>query len=196
MLFRRPPRYSAVLRDVAKLGVVKYPAVRKYGDIDSEDFEAYYARWPRELGAIPEAIVKDWIYRHWSDFREHWIRLAPHTWHYESVTIPSSEILAIDHIGTWIPELDAEGVEYVSDAPRSRTRMAQYMLKNGTFPVPILVARNAGHVVHPRSAKELMKEPLQLIEGHCRLACIRGMINAKHPQLAAEHSVWIATIPR
>jgi hypothetical protein len=174
---------------------VKYPAVRNYGDSDFESFESYYARWPQELSAIPELVIKDWIYRHWRDFSSHWISLEPHRWSYESQLFSTAQILQIDHISTWIKELNAEGVEYVSDAPRSRTRMAKYMLANGTFPMPILVAKNAGHAVHPRSANEAMKEPLQLIEGHCRLACLRGMIISNHPNLAAEHRVWVAKIP-
>jgi len=175
---------------------MKYPAVHKYGDIDVESFESYYARWPEALSAIPELVVEDWIYRHWRDFSHHWIALEPHTWQYVRKRFTSADILEIDHISTWISELDAEGVEYVSNAPRSGTRMAQFMLTNGTFPVPILVAENAGHIVHPRSAKEPMKEPFQLIEGHCRLACLRGMINASHPKLGQEHEVWVATLPR
>ncbi len=175
---------------------MKYPAVRKYGDIDMESFESYYARWPAAFSAIPKLVVEDWIYRHWGDFSDYWIDLEPHNWIYESKRFSSADILKIDHISTWIRELDAEGVEYVSNAPRSRTRMAQFILTNGTFPVPILVAKNAGHVIHPRSAKEPMKEPLQLIEGHCRLACLRGMINSNHPNLAVEHESWVATLPR
>lgn len=174
---------------------MKYPAVFKYGDVDVESFESYYSKWPEELSAIPKLVVQDWIYRHWRDFSNYWITLEPHHWSFESVTFSNFEVLGIDHISTWIKELDAEGVEYVGDTPRSKSRLAQYMLNNGTFPIPILVAKNAGHVIHPRSAKDRMKAPLQLIEGHCRLACMRGMINSNYPNLAAEHIVWMATIP-
>lgn len=172
-----------------------YPPVRHYGDIHVEPFETYYERWPSRLSAIPRPIVEDWIYRHWSDFKRHWMALAPHTWRYELRTFTSAEVLSIGHVSTWISDLDAEGVEYVSGFPRGRTRMAQFMLEHGTFPVPILVAQGAGHVVHPRSANERMKEPFQLIEGHSRLACIRGMINAQYSTLAPSHRVWVANIP-
>lgn len=179
-----------------KCDFMQYPSVRGYGDFEVETFDSYYARWPQELSAVPRQVVQDWIYRHWRDFSNHWSGLAPHTWSYELKSLSSEEIRSIDHVGTWISELDAEGVEYISDTPRSRTRMAKYMLEYGTFPVPILVAQSAGHVVHPRSVREFMKEPLQLVEGHCRLACLRGMMNAKHPNLAHQHQVWVATIPR
>lgn len=172
-----------------------YPPVRKYGDIEMESFENYYDRWPTSLQTIPQEVVKDWIYRHWSDFENHWVQLKPHLWSYRRELFSNADILAIDHIGTLIRELDAEGVEYVTGAPRSQTRLAQYMLSNGTFPVPILVAEGARNLGHPRCGGEPMKQPYQLIEGHCRLACMRGMINSQHARLASHHAVWVASIP-
>ena len=174
---------------------MKYPPVKNYGDTDAESFEAYYSRWPSTMAAIPKGIVEDWIYRHWTDFEHHWANLRPHLWRYQKVKLSNDEILLIDHVSTWIEELDAEGVEYVSGAHRSTTRLARYMLEHGTSPVPILIAKDSGHMLHPHSASETMKEPLQLIEGHRRLACLRGMIHAKHPMLASHHEVWLATIP-
>ena len=172
-----------------------YPPVIHYGDMDCESFDAYYERWPSELSAIPKSVVADWIHRHWNCFHKHWIELQPHTWSYNLTQFSYEEILAIDHIGRWIPELDAEGVEYVGNTPRSKTRLATHMLTNGTFPVSIIVAKNSGHIVQPRSGGVHMKEPYQLIEGHSRLACIRGMINANHPSLQKLHNVWVVTIP-
>jgi hypothetical protein len=172
-----------------------FPAVRHYGNIQAESFEEHYARWPAALSGIPRGIVQDWIHRHWSDFRRHWVKLTPHRWSFELASLSNDQVLSIGHVGTWISELDAEGVEFVTGKPRSRTRLAQFMLENGTFPVPIIVARDASHMVHPRSGGELTKAPYQLIEGHARLACLRGMINVGHSRLAERHDVWIATIP-
>lgn len=172
-----------------------YPAVARYGDFDVESFDAYWSRWPQALGAIPKSVVEDWIYRHWPCFRDRWIPLAPHTWDFELVHFSNDEILAIDHVGSWIADLDAEGVEYVGDTPRARTRLARYMRANGTFPVPIIVAAGASHVVLPRSGGAPMKTPWQLVEGHCRLACLRGMIHARFPTLSSVHAVWLVRIP-
>jgi hypothetical protein len=172
-----------------------FPPVLNYGDIDAESFDEYYARWPAELGGIPRGVVQDWIHRHWDDFRRHWTKLEPHRWVFELISFSNDQVLSIDHIGAWIQELDAEGVEFVTNKPRSRTRLAQFMLEHGTFPVPIIVAHHAGHVIHPRSGGERMKVPYQLIEGHTRLACIRGMINSDYPRLAERHDVWLVRIP-
>ncbi|WP_231602662.1 hypothetical protein, partial [Herbaspirillum chlorophenolicum] len=111
-------------------------------------------------------------------------------------TFSNDRILAIDHILTWIQELDAEGVEFVTDKPRAQTRLGRFMLGHGTFPVPIIVAQDASHVIAPRSGGEHMKAPLHLIEGHSRLACIRGMINSSYPTLKMLHSVWVVKIPK
>ncbi len=172
-----------------------YPAVKGYGDYVVESFEDYYARWPAELSKIPKMVVEDWIYRHWSCFSNRWIPLQPHLWKYEIALLTCEEILSIDHVLTWIQELDAEGVEYVTGKPRAQSRLAQFMLTNGTFPLPIIVAQNAGHAIYPQSGNLRMKEPLQLIEGHCRLACLRGMINSNHKNLQAKHQIWLVEIP-
>jgi len=173
-----------------------YPPVRDYGDIERESFDSYYGRWPQELSNIPKPVVEDWIHRHWNCFEERWSALAPHKWEYHLETFSNDRILAIDHVLTWIQDLDAEGVEYVTDKPRAQTRLARFMLEHGTFPVPIIVAQDASHLIAPGSGGEHMKAPLHLIEGHSRLACIRGMINSSYPTLKPQHSVWVVKIPK
>lgn len=172
-----------------------YPTVHRYGDMDRESFDSYYSRWPPELSSIPKSVVEDWIYRHWNCFQDRWISLAPHTWTYRKSSFNNDQILTIDHVLTWISELDAEGVEFVTGAPRSQCSVGRFMLSEGTFPVPIIVAEEASHVVCPRGGGAHMKAPLQLIEGHTRLACLRGMINAGHQNVKNNHQVWLVQIP-
>ena len=172
-----------------------YPPVVGYGDFEVESFDSYFSKWPKSLSNIPIGVVQDWIYRHWRDFSSYWLDLKPHQWSFELTQLTTEKIHSIDHISTWINDLDVEEVEYVNGFQRGRGKLAQYMLSNGIFPVPIIVAKNAGHIVHPRSNGEMMKAPFQLIEGHSRLACIRGMINANHPKLQQLHDVWLVTIP-
>lgn len=173
-----------------------YPPVLGYGDQKTESFDDYYARWPSELSSIPQQVVQDWIYRHWSCFNSYWAATKPHLWAYRLEAFTNAKILTIQHPEGWTQSLEDESAEYVAGKPRSHAPFAKYLLTNGTFPLPILVAEDAGHVRHPRLRGEVMKEPYQIIEGHRRLICIRGMINSKHPALKGEHSVWVATIPR
>ncbi|HET6805069.1 MAG TPA: hypothetical protein VFH59_06440 [Frateuria sp.] len=177
-------------------GASLYPAVARYGDMDMEPFDAYFARWPKALDSIPEPVVRDWIYRHWHCFADRWIALEPHTWRFELAEFTNADILSIDHVGHWIEDFDAEGVEFVNDYPRAQGAVGLFMLAHGTFPTPIIVACNAGQLEYPRSGGQRMKSPLQLIEGHTRLACLRGMIHARHPSIRDSHAVWLAHVPR
>lgn len=175
----------------------EYPQVIGYGDHIHllESFEQYYEKWPK-TSAVPKDVVEQWIYRHWSDFEENWVTLNPHCWEFELQSFDNDKLLKIDHIGDWIQQLDAEGKEYVEGKPRSETWLGQHMLSEGTFPVPIIVAEHCGHIRDPRGwDDDYFKEPYQLIEGHCRLACIRGMINSSHKNLKKEHQVWVIKIP-
>ncbi|EGQ8541112.1 hypothetical protein [Vibrio parahaemolyticus] len=172
-----------------------YPEVKNYGDFEVESFESYLKRLPKDLSAIPPNVIEQWVYRHWDDFKA-WIDLKPHLWSYELCEFTNEEIMGIGHVDDWIEQLDAEGVEYVTGLPRSQAFVGNYMTNSGSFPEPIIVAKDSGHVVHPKSFGENMVAPLQLIEGHSRLACIRGMITVNHESLKEIHSVWVVIIPK
>jgi len=174
----------------------EYPPVEGYGDHEVESFDSYFEKWPKD-SVIPKDIVEQLVYRHWSDFEEDWIPLDPHGWEYELRTFTNGEILQVDHIGDWVQRFDAEGKEYVEGKPRSETWLAKHMLSEGTFPAPIIVAEDCGHIRHPKGwDTDYFKEPYQLIEGHCRMGCIRGMINSSHKKLKNEHQVWVVRIAR
>ena len=71
---------------------------------------------------------------------------------------------------------------------------AEFMMKSGTFPVPIIVAHNAGNQLHHKSFNgEFMLEPYHLIEGNRRLAFLRAMIQKGHEKLQEKHKVWLVT---
>lgn len=172
-----------------------YPEVIGYGDWGAEDFEDYYKRWPDELKTIPKSIVEHWIHRHWQDFQD-WIVLKPHTWKFELCEFDNAEALKVDHFGDWPETFNGWGRELVELEPRSETWLGQYMLENGTFPEPIIVAKNCGHVVHPKGFKDdYMKEPYHLIEGHFRISYLWGMIQANYHSLKGKHQVWLISIP-
>ncbi len=168
-----------------------YPEVINYGEFSQESFANYYKRWPTSLNNIPKCIVEHWIYRHREDFQQ-WIQLRPHEWKYELKEFSNEEILTISHIYDWIKNLHDEGKEYVSHSKRSETWLAQYMLENGTTPVPIIVGNFFGNIKHPKAHNSCnMKEPYQLLEGHSRLGCLFGMIDSRHPNLKTKHKVWV-----
>ncbi len=72
---------------------------------------------------------------------------------------------------------------------------AEFMQENGTFPVPIIVAHNAGKVLHHKSLNhEFMLEPYHILEGNRRLAFLRAMIQKQHEKLKKNHKIWLVTI--
>jgi len=175
---------------------VDYPRVREISSVDKEPFSDYLKRLGDELTKnIPLDVLENWIYRHSDGGFEEWVTLEPHKWSYRLDTFTNDQILQVDHVGTWMYDLKTEGKEYVNGAPRSELFVGQYMLQNGTFPKPIIIAENCENIIHPRMQGEVfMKAPYQLIEGHKRLACLLGMIESDHPNLQDKHQVWLVSI--
>ena len=170
------------------------PAVEGWGDtLGSEPFETYIQNWPQTLSNFPESVIRQWVYRHWRDFQNRWIGWDLPRFRFVEATYTNDEIMAIDHISDWLNTLDFWGDELFTNKMRQSTWLATYMLEHGTSPEPIMVAVNAGGLKHPDRGFP-MKSPLQLIEGHMRLAYLRGMIRHKHP-LQSQHRVWNVTLP-
>lgn len=165
------------------------PEVLKYGDfLEQETSDEYYKRFPKELSNVPRCVVENWIYRHWQCFQNNWMWLDLSTCSFEKKTYTNDEITTIDHVSDWIETIDYWGEELFKDENRQESYLGDFMLKIGTTPAPIIVAKDANNIVHPDG--DYMKTPLQLIEGHMRLAYLRGMIKCKYSQLQSMHEVW------
>lgn len=168
------------------------PPVKGYGGFDVEQFDEYYARWPKELDNFPRCVVENWVYRHWSDFENLWLERDIERFEFIRVELTNAEVLEILHVGDWLETLDYWGDELFRNKVRRETWLAKYMLEHGTWPAPIIVATNVMGLEHPRG---LPMHPNQLIEGHMRLAYLRGMIRHDHPSLRLSHSVWHVSLP-
>ncbi|SOU11900.1 hypothetical protein LMG19145_03028 [Xanthomonas arboricola pv. fragariae] len=185
---------STLPDDVSKIGVeMIVPEVNGYGGSGIESFEEYFARWPLELGNFPRDVVENWVYRHWQDFGRHWLDRDLSRFEFHLVELTNSEVMGIGHIKDWMQTLDYWGDELFRCASRSATWLAKSMLDYGTSPAPIIVAPQASGMYHPAG------EPMhgtQLIEGHLRLAYLRGMIRHNHSSLQERHEVWAVCLPR
>lgn len=170
------------------------PAPHGWGTNHVESFVDYRQRWPKRYEHIPDCVIETWIHRHWGQFKE-WLPLCPLDWTYELHEMSSREILTIGHVANWMSILTGWGNDLLDRDSRKATWLGRFMLEQGTTPAPIIVAQNAGHWPHPRVPDEKMHEPLQLIEGHMRLAYLRALIQRRHSTVKATHSVIIATLP-
>jgi hypothetical protein len=166
-----------------------------WGTFEVEPFADYHGRWQEVFGHLPPLVVETWIYRHWREFQQ-WLPLRPLEWRYEVRVLSSDEVMEIDHLGDWMKMIDLWGDDLFNGMHRKNTWLGRFMLEAGTTPAPVIVALNAGAWAHPHEhLSPLMREPYQLIEGHMRLAYLRGMIRRDHFALKPVHEVFIATLP-
>ena len=157
------------------------PDVKRWGEVDQEDFDSYYDRWPEKLRHVPKCVIETWIYRHWSDYANDWLGIDLSGVGFELIKMNNVQVMKIGHISDWMKKLDGWGNQLFVDKLRQDTWLAKHMLIHGTWPNPIIVAPNEGNLEHPRGGK--MMPPMQLIEGHMRLDYVRGMIRKKYEQL-------------
>lgn len=168
------------------------PAVKDYGGHNQESFDDYYKRWPNELSNFPRCVVENWVHRHWQDFKNHWLGRSIECYSFELTNLTNPQIMEIGHIADWLKTLDYWGDELFRSKARQETWLGKYMLANGTTPAPIIVAPNATGLEHPKGGP---MHSNQLIEGHMRLAYLRGMIRHSHQALGTAHVVWHASMP-
>jgi hypothetical protein len=172
----------------------RIPAPRDWGTFDVEPFDQYRVRWPKKYNNVPDVVIETWIHRHWREFQA-WLPLRPLDWNYEPREFTSEEVLSVDHVGDWMQTLTYWGDDLLDGPMRKTTWLGKFMLESGTTPSPIIIAQGAGCWQHPREHGRHMKEPLQLIEGHMRLAYLRALILRQHPSLRPLHQFVLATLP-
>lgn len=172
----------------------RIPAPRDWGTFNVEPFDEYLSRWPKKYINVPIEVVETWIHRHWREFQA-WLPLHPLEWKYEIKELTSEEVTTIGHVGDWMKTLMYWGDDLIDGATRKKTWLGRFMLENGTTPSPMIIARNAGAWLHPREHGQRMNEPLQLIEGHMRLAYLQGLIRRPQSVLQPLHRVVVATLP-
>ena len=172
----------------------RIPAPRNWGTFTLEPFGEYRARWPKKYNNVPDEVIETWIYRHWREFQI-WLPLRPLDWNYEFKELSSEDVMNIGHVGDWMKTLRYWGDDLIDGSLRKKTWLGKFMLENGTTPSPIIVAKNAGGWIHPLEHARKMNEPLQLIEGHMRLAYLQALIGRSHSTTKSVHRVALATLP-
>lgn len=170
------------------------PEPKNYDNFNIEPFEEYVNRWPEVYKHIPLEVIETWIYRHWRDFQS-WLTLNPINWIYSEQILSNEEILSISHVDDWPKTLNYWGEDFMTKENfRQKTWLGEFMLKNGTTPSPIIIARNAGNILHPRESDFYMVEPFQIIEGHMRTAYLQGLIKHRHKNLKESHRCIVVEI--
>ena len=161
---------------------------------EDEDFNAYLLRWPKQLSNVPEDVIKNWAFVHNQQVIEFCSSYDLSAWRFKLEKFDNDEILKISHFKDELEKIDGKSFRLFTGELNGYDT-ADFMLQHGTFPCPIIVAHNAGNIVHHRSTKnETMIEPYHLIEGNRRLGFIREMIRTKYENLKSNHEVWVVSI--
>ena len=166
---------------------------KNWGEVTAEiePFPNYQDRISKILPNWPACPLENWLYRHfdfvisdygWLNFRA--LVFTKTVWKkYDIYTNINSHIIySIDNLGKQI----------FTNSPSMRSWLQEYMIKNNTWPVPIILLNNIQGIMGPENEK--YGKPFHLLEGHLRLGYFRNIYKRDKNLLKDSHSVWIVDI--
>lgn len=131
--------------------------------------------WPRVQEAflhVPEEVARDWLHRHWRHSPFGWLPSAGHI--FRRVEWPSEGITEIRSRWNNFDEDPRENIEHGDYLANHHRRtygyaLADYMVEQGTFPVPPVVVDNRdGHLTDTPHEAFPLPAAYILVEGHRR----------------------------
>lgn len=155
----------------------------------NESDEEYLVRLRSRLPHFPDEVLADWFVRHgsfalilfgWLDYRL--FRFSREEWQTAKILdlVVSSNERDMDY---WTREL--------REFPEvQQNSLGAFMINTGTWPSPPLVLDNT-HGLRRPSGQSLSR--YHLLEGHHRLAFLRGLATDHRWQVAPSHEVWLVT---
>jgi hypothetical protein len=153
----------------------------------NETFDEYFQRVSLVLPNFPPQVVSQWLYDHFDSFvqRYSWFDLGALTF---SLEIWRTEEI-IQRITAW-NEMAVENWKkaLLGHSGFQGSRLGQYMIDEGTWPVPPIVFCNNGDLKMPDGSSIAESE---LVEGHHRLAYLRALEVSKVWSASPEHPLWI-----
>ena len=166
---------------------------------ESDTFESYYSKWPDELRHFPECVIRQWIFEHNDCFLDKWAHYDLKNWRFSKVVFQREQLAEIDHFSDERKFYLELGKKWLQNNGVLNgwieVEVTLYMLKNGTFPAPIIVGVNGGHLRHPKSrGEEYMRTPYQILEGHSRWATAIASLEMNLTILNDEHDVWLVDL--
>ncbi|HEX4497546.1 MAG TPA: hypothetical protein VIE43_17865 [Thermoanaerobaculia bacterium] len=152
-----------------------------------ESGEDYRARLPFLLPYFPIAVLEDWLCRHgnavslfgWLDYRQ--FRFSREEW--QSVQVES--VMSSNE-----PTVEGWSQLFRESQCRRKNRLGAFMINEGTWPVPPIVLDNTNGICSP-AGQQLSR--YHLLEGHHRLAYLRGLIADPRWEVEPSHEIWLVT---
>ncbi|RWX52857.1 hypothetical protein [Photobacterium chitinilyticum] len=180
--------------------MVQFPVVN-----EDTSFEEFQGMLPEELSNFPEDVLRQWVYRHGKGDGDviSALNILPgiSEWQFHLVEMTNAEIESIRHYEYDESKLFPKGNWWLGSGRHNAPEFCDYMMEHGTYPVPIIVAKNASSHNHPildfryPGHDGPMLEPFHLLEGNRRFALLRAMIKNGTAGLKDMHDVWLVTMP-
>jgi len=162
----------------------------RYDEEDPPEGDAEYARRLRALlPDFPAQVLADWILNHGRNaFREHgWLDYRQLRFALRDEPTAFFDTVATSNdsaVGSW-------SHQFRTDPQFQQYDLGEFMAANGTWPVPPIVLDNTSGLTTPRG--EILGRH-HLLEGHHRLAFLRGLQTPPALAIQPVHSLWLATI--
>lgn len=154
-------------------------------ELDREPFAEWYPRVREHIEHVPEDVADQWIHDNWAASPYEFLPLEQLRFERQRWTL--SEIDRVRFGRDWGE--NASDVHRLDDEHVQQTWLAQFMLREKTWPRPIIVLDNQHGLVC--RGEQLAR--WHLLEGHLRLTYLRCL---QHKGIAlAEHEVWCVTPP-
>lgn len=160
-----------------------------YSATQLEPFSKFYDRLKKELPNFPKDILEQWVYRHFSQFCNDYWWLEFDKFQFRKVEFENDKIMKIG--SNIMEDLNYWGDDFINESNfRRDTWLGNYMIKNRTWPKPIIVFYSEESNL---KIKKALCSPYHLLEGHLRLSYMRAFIKYEEDKIPNKHSVWIAT---
>ncbi|MBV2089970.1 MAG: hypothetical protein KUF72_03710 [Candidatus Thiodiazotropha sp. (ex Ctena orbiculata)] len=159
--------------------------------LEIEPFSEVVPRLRKALPNFPECVLEQWIYRHFNQIDDYWwlgldgLSFKKEIWSNQEILkkIGSNMLDTQDY---WGDQLLIE-----KEPIRLTTWLAKFFAKNRTWPKLIIILHNEHELKRPNGLE--LYRPYHLLEGHMRLAYMRGYIRHSIPQTPQTHEVWVTT---
>jgi hypothetical protein len=168
------------------------PTTDKWGAVN-EDWADYLARAKPALPTFPDEVLRQWFFEH-PHAAEDWAWLGyPHLT-FETRRLSLAQIVSSDFGDDGCVRTFRENFER---SPRAAfpecDRIAAFVRRNGTWPVaPVFLDNPFGTIASDGGWR--CTAPLQLLEGHHRLAVMQSLANTT--TLDPSHEIWVVLRPK
>ncbi|HIF9208862.1 TPA: hypothetical protein ACX6QM_002098 [Photobacterium damselae] len=161
-----------------------------FGERHCESLDRWKQRAHMTLPNFPDDVLEQWLYRHWKGVMYNWGWLDFRGMVFTKETWSTEDILA--KVQTPSQDVIDRLSQRMTNVMFQRSWLVQNMTERGTWPVAPIVLDFERDLY--ASNGKILKAPFNLLEGHHRLAYLKGLVE-QGEYVRDQHELWIAKIP-